>query len=216
MPIIDFILHIDTHLAALAVQYGSLIYALLFGIVFLETGVVFFPFLPGDSLLFASGAFAAQGIFDPWLLTLLFMLAAILGDAVNFWIGSTVGKQMQKKGWIPEEAMVKTKSFFVKYGPKTIVIARFLPLVRTFAPFVAGMGHMNPRTFFSYNVIGGVMWVLVFMSLGYFLGSIEFIKNNFEIAIILILILSVVPTVLEVVNHRRKEKKKDVIVEELS
>ncbi len=215
MPIIDFILHIDTHLAALAAQYGTLIYAILFGIVFLETGVVFFPFLPGDSLLFASGAFAAQGIFDPWILTVLFIAAAILGDAVNFWIGSTLGKQMQKKGWIPEEAMTKTSAFFAQYGPKTIVIARFLPLVRTFAPFVAGMGHMNPKTFFSYNVIGGVAWVLIFMSLGYFLGSIEFVKNNFEIAIFAILILSVVPTAIEVINHRRKGKKKDRMSEEL-
>lgn len=207
MPIIDFILHIDSHLAALALEYGVLIYAILFAIIFLETGVVFFPFLPGDSLLFAAGAFAAKGIFDPWLLTVLFISAAILGDALNFWLGSTVGKKIQKKGWIPEEAMHKTKKFFHKYGPKTIVIARFLPIVRTFAPFVAGMGHMEPKTFFSYNVVGGVVWVLVFMSLGYFLGAIPFVKDNFEIAIIAILVLSIVPTAIEIVNHRRRKKK---------
>lgn len=213
MPIIDFILHIDSHLAALAVEYGTLIYIVLFAIVFLETGVVLFPFLPGDSLLFAAGAFAAKGIFDPWLLTLLFIVAAIAGDALNFYLGSTVGKKIQKRGWIPEDALRKTKDFFHKYGPKTIVLGRFLPIVRTFAPFVAGMGHMEAKTFFAYNVIGGVAWVLVFMSLGYFLGAIPFIKDNFEIAIILILAFSIIPTAIEILNHKRRKKKS--LIEEL-
>lgn len=206
MPIIDFILHIDSHLVNLAAQYGTLIYVILFGIIFLETGVVFFPFLPGDSLLFAAGAFAAKGVFDPFLLVGLFIAAAIGGDALNFWLGSTIGKKLQHKGWIPEESLNKTKDFFHKYGKKTIVIARFLPIVRTFAPFVAGMGHMDPRTFFAYNVIGGVTWVLTFMILGYFLGAIPFVKDHFEIAILAILVLSVVPTLFEIYRHRKNKK----------
>lgn len=207
MPIIDFILHIDSYLSALIGQYGTFVNIILFGIVFLETGVVFFPFLPGDSLLFAAGAFAAKGDLDPWLLTVLFIVAAITGDFLNYWLGSTVGKKIQKKGWIPDEYLEKTKNFFHRYGKKTIVIARFLPIVRTFAPFVAGMGHMDAKTFFAYNVIGGVTWVLVFMSLGYFLGAIPFVKDNFEIAILAILVLSVVPTAIEIMHHRRRAKK---------
>lgn len=207
MPILDFILHIDSHLISLTAQYGAYIYAILFAIVFLETGVVFVPFLPGDSLLFAAGAFSAQGVLDPWLLTALFLMAAILGDAVNFWIGSVVGKKMQAKGWIPEEAVNKTKSFFERYGAKTIVLARFLPIVRTFAPFVAGMGHMDKKVFFFYNIIGGSAWVLIFMSLGYFLGAMPIVKENFEIAILCIIFLSVIPTAIEIYNHRRQSKK---------
>ena len=207
MHLLDILLHVDKYLADLVTQYGPLCYGLLFFTIFLETGVVFFPFLPGDSLLFAAGAFAAQGVFNPWLLTLLFMLAAITGDAVNFWLGSTVGKKMQKKGWIPAKYLDKTRDFFHQYGKKTIVIARFIPIVRTFAPFVAGMGHMEAKTFFSYNVIGGVTWVLVFMSLGYFLGAIPFVQAHFEIAILAILLLSMVPTIVEVINHKRRERK---------
>ncbi|MFN7161262.1 MAG: VTT domain-containing protein [Candidatus Gracilibacteria bacterium] len=207
MFIIDFILHIDTHLIALTAQYGAYIYGILFTIVFLETGVVFFPFLPGDSLLFAAGAFSAQGVLDPWLLTGLFLAAAILGDALNFWIGSVVGKKMQAKGWIPESAVAKTKGFFHKYGAKTIVLARFLPVVRTFAPFVAGMGHMEKKVFFFYNIIGGSAWVLIFMSLGYFLGAMPIVKENFEIAILFIIFVSVVPTAIEIYSHHRKNRK---------
>lgn len=207
MILIDFILHIDTHLIALTAQYGIYIYGILFTIVFLETGIVFFPFLPGDSLLFAAGAFAAQGALDPLALTILFLCAAIFGDAVNFSIGSLVGKKIQEKGWIPEDAVEKTKSFFDKYGAKTIVIARFLPIVRTFAPFVAGMGHMEKKVFFFYNIIGGTAWVLIFMTLGYFLGTIPIIKDNFEIAIFAIILLSVLPTVIEIYQHRKRSAK---------
>lgn len=200
---LEFILHIDTHLAHMTAHYGTLIYVIIFGIIFLETGVVFFPFLPGDSLLFAAGAFAAKGMFDPVLLTVLFIAAAVLGDAVNFWLGSTIGKKLQQKGKIPEAYIHKTQNFFHRYGKKTIVIARFLPVVRTFAPFVAGMGHMDARTFLAYNVIGGVSWVLVFMSLGYFLGAIPFVHDHFEIAIIVILLVSIVPTAMELYRHRK-------------
>lgn len=205
LNLIDFILHIDSHLGDIIMRYGSLSYAILFSIIFVETGLVLLPFLPGDSLLFAAGAFAAIGSFEIlWLLFLLW-LAAFLGDTVNYWIGHYFGQKLidHPKFPINQKHLEKTHKFYEKHGGKTIFLARFVPMVRTFAPFVAGLGKMDYKKFLYYNVSGGFVWVFGFTLLGYFFGNIPVVKENFSLAVIAIILLSVVPIFWELVKARR-------------
>lgn len=201
--IIDFILHIDVHLGQIVASYGGISYAILFGIIFVETGLVFVPFLPGDSLLFAAGAFAAIGSLNLWVVLGLMMVAAVLGDTVNYWIGHFFGDQLVNNPKVPikKEHIEETQKFFAKYGGKTIVLARFVPIVRTFAPFVAGIGKMKYAQFIAYNVIGGVSWVLVATLAGYFFGNISFVKENFSLVVIGIVVVSVVPMLVPIVKR---------------
>jgi len=204
--LIDLFLHLDEHLANIINQYGTWTYAILFLIIFMETGFVVTPFLPGDSLLFAAGTFAALGSLNVWLLILLLIIAAIAGDTVNYWIGHYLGDRAYNIKWIKKEYLDRTHAFFEKHGGKTIFLARFVPIVRTFAPFVAGMGKMSYRYFFSYNVFGGIVWVMLFTLLGFFFGNIPFVKANFEFVIIAIILLSVMPAVWEAWKARNEIK----------
>ena len=210
--IIDFILHIDVHLAELIIEYGTWIYAILFLIIFCETGLVVTPFLPGDSLLFVAGALASIGAnhINVHLMVLLLIAAAILGDAVNYTIGRFFGEQLfnNPDSKIFKQAYLeKTHSFYEKHGGKTIILARFIPIVRTFAPFVAGMGKMSYKRFASFNVVGGIAWVAIFMYAGYFFGELEFVKKNLSVLILAIIFVSVIPGVVEVMKERNKGKK---------
>ena len=202
--LIDLFLHLDEHLANIINQYGVWTYAILFLIIFMETGFVVTPFLPGDSLLFAAGTFAALGSLNVWLLILLLIVAAIGGDTVNYWIGHYLGDRAYNIKWIKKEYLDRTHAFFQKHGGKTIFLARFVPIVRTFAPFVAGMGKMSYGYFFSYNVFGGIVWVVLFTLLGYFFGNIPFVRANFEIVIVAIILISVIPAVWEALKARRE------------
>jgi membrane-associated protein len=204
---IDFILHIDKHLGEMITSYGTLTYAILFAIVFMETGLVFTPFLPGDSLLFAAGAFAALQSLNIWVVFILLTIAAILGDTVNYWIGHFFGQKLISNPKIPiKQAHIdQTNQFFDKHGGKTIILARFVPIVRTFAPFVAGIGKMTYSKFISYNFIGGILWVTLFTFAGYFFGNVPFVKHNFSLVIIAIIFLSLVPMVYHfIVEHKPK------------
>jgi len=202
--IIDFILHVDTRLLSLIQTYGNYVYILLFLIVFMETGLVLTPFLPGDSLLFIAGTLAAAGALNVILLFLILAAAAVLGDTANYWIGHFFGEKVFSR-FIKPAHMERTRRFFDRYGKKTIVIARFVPIVRTFAPFVAGIGKMNYFTFISYNVIGGVAWVALFVFAGYFFGNIPFVKNNLKFIVILIIIISLIPMLVEYIKHKREK-----------
>ncbi len=204
--LIDFILHIDQHLAELIRDYGTWTYAILFLIVFVETGLVVMPLLPGDSLLFAAGTFAALGAMNIWLLMALLLAAAILGDTVNYWIGKKIGPRAftGEIRFLKREYLDKTTAFYEKHGGKTIIIARFMPIVRTFAPFVAGVGAMNYPRFLAYNVIGALLWVVGFTSLGYWFGNIPVVKERFSLVILAIIVLSVLPVVIEVIRARRQ------------
>jgi membrane-associated protein len=207
--IIDLFLHLDAHLHELILQYGTLTYSILFAVIFAETGFVFTPFLPGDSLLFAAGTFAAKGSFNPHLLFLLLSVAAIIGDTVNYWIGHYIGMKIfdWKIPLLKKEHVEKTHQFYEKYGGKTIIIARFVPIVRTFAPFVAGVGAMTYSKFITYNVVGGILWVAIFIYGGYFFGNLPFVKNNFSWVIIVIIFLSILPGIIEFVRHKMEKKK---------
>lgn len=215
MEILTFVLHLDEHLANIVNQFGALTYGLIFLIIFAETGLVVTPFLPGDSLLFAVGALSATGILNVWVIYFSLLIAAVLGDTVNYWIGHKMGPRVFSKKnsrIFNQEYLAKTESFYAKYGGETIILARFLPIIRTFAPFVAGVGRMHYRTFFLYNIIGGFIWVTTFVWLGYFFGRIEVIKENFELAVVGIIIFSLIPVVYEYISHRKekaKRKKKD-------
>jgi len=206
--VIDFILHIDVHLAEIITQYGALTYAILFGIIFAETGFVVTPFLPGDSLLFAAGAFAALGSLNLWLLLLILMIAAVGGDTANYWIGHFFGEKIIKHPKVPikEEHIVQTEEFFKKHGGKTIILARFVPIVRTFAPFVAGIGKMHYGYFITYNVVGGFLWVLMFTLAGYFFGNIPAVQHNFTLVIIVIIIMSVLPMAYHYYADKKAKK----------
>lgn len=205
--LIDIFLHLDKHLGEIISQYGTTTYAILFTIIFAETGLIIAPFLPGDSLLFAAGALAAAtGVLDPLTLVLLLSVAAIAGDTLNYWVGKTYGlKVLQKFPFIKKEHIEYTEKFYEKHGGKTIILARFLPIVRTFAPFVAGIGTMNYSRFILYNIVGGIAWVASFIYLGYFFGNLPVIKRNFSLIILGILIVSVLPGVIEFVRHRLKK-----------
>jgi membrane-associated protein len=189
---IEFVLHLDQNLYELVQQYGVAVYAILFAIIFCETGLVVTPILPGDSLLFAAGAIAATGQLNPWGMILLLTLAAVLGDTAKYWIGAVIGPRVFSKPkslFFNPEHLRKTHQFYEKYGGKTIIIARFLPIIRTFAPFVAGVGSMSYRRFIAYNVIGGALWVPLFVGGGYFFGNLEVVKKNFTLVILAIIIL---------------------------
>ncbi len=202
--LIDFIIHIDVHLGQIISHYGVTTYAILFLIIFMETGLVFTPFLPGDSLLFAAGAFAALNSLNIWLLFLLMSAAAILGDTANYWIGYFFGKKIVAHPKIPidEGHIIETQKFFHKHGGKTIILARFMPFIRTFAPFVAGVGRMKYQRFFSYNIIGGIIWVSIATFSGYFFGNMEFVKNNFSLVILGVVLISLVPIFIEIFRKK--------------
>ena len=204
--IIDFLLHLDGHLDQIIRDYGAGTYLILFAVVFCETGLVVTPFLPGDSLLFAVGTFAARGSLDLAWCLLLLSAAGILGDSVNYWIGGRVGPAVFHRTdsrWLNPKHLVTTQRFYEKYGAKTIVLARFVPIVRTFAPFVAGIGRMPYPKFLAYNIIGGIAWVGIFVMAGYLFGNMEFVRDNFSLVILAIIIISVLPAVIEVLRHRR-------------
>jgi len=208
--VIDFVLHLDKHLSALIQTYGLGIYLILFVVIFCETGLVIFPFLPGDSLLFAAGTFAAAKDLKLWWLLLVLSAAAVLGDTVNYWIGHFVGPKVfakEKTRFFKKEYLERTHRFYEKYGAETIIIARFVPIIRTFAPFVAGIGSMSYWKFISYNVIGGVGWVAAFLFGGYFFGNIPLVKNNFSFVIIAIIIISTIPAAVEFFRHRREARQ---------
>jgi membrane-associated protein len=209
---IDFLLHIDIYLNSIIQQYGMWTYLILFLIIFCETGFVVTPFLPGDSLLFAAGAFAAIGSLDVMWLYVILSVAAIAGDTVNYWIGHFMGPKVFHDGgsrFLKKEHLDRTHAFFEKYGGKTIIFARFVPIVRTFAPFVAGIGKMTYWKFISYNVFGGLGWIGVCLLAGYFFGNLPIVKQNFTMVIFAIIIISVLPTVIEVIRHRLKAGKEN-------
>ncbi|WP_153731078.1 DedA family protein [Sporosarcina obsidiansis] len=207
--IISFILHIDEHLIEIIQNFGNWSYVILFLIVFTETGLVIFPFLPGDSLLFAAGALAAMDAFNFVLLILVFFVAAVIGDAVNYHIGKSVGTAITRNNWIgkfiDEKKMRKAEDFFNKHGGKTIVIARFMPFVRTFIPFIAGSSRMNYSYFFTFNVFGAVLWVGLFTTVGYLFGNIPFVKNNFSTIILSVIVLSVLPAFYSFAKSRKQK-----------
>ncbi len=204
---IDFILHLDKYLSVIIQNYGTLTYFILFAIIFAETGLVVAPFLPGDSLLFAAGTFAAIGTLNVLWVFIIVTAAAILGDTINYSIGKYLGaKAFEKYPKIfRKEYLEKTQNFYSKYGNKTIVLARFVPIVRTFAPFIAGVGKMKYSNFLMYNIVGGIIWVALFVFGGYYFGNLPIVKNNFSIMIIIIIVLSFVPILIEYWKHRRKK-----------
>ena len=213
MELIDFILHIDQHLQAFLQDYGVWVYAILFLIIFVETGLVVMPFLPGDSLLFATGMLAAQfpESLNVWLVMILLFIAAVIGDTLNYSIGKQVGMRIVNfkilgKQPVKMEHINKTHSFYEKYGSKTIVIARFVPIVRTLAPFVAGIGKMNYATFLTYNIVGGFIWVFGITACGYFLGNIPIIKDNFSKVVLLIILISVLPIIYSIIKEKIGKK----------
>ena len=207
--LLDLFLHLDKHLAAIIQQYGAVTYVFLFAIIFMETGLVITPFLPGDSLLFAAGTFAAIGSLNLWLLFILLSVAAIVGDTVNYWIGNKLGERAYKGEikFIKKEHIERTHAFFEKHGGKTIFLARFVPIVRTFAPFAAGASKMSYSYFFSYNIFGGLVWVALFTFAGYFFGNIPIVRENFELVIVAILVISVLPIGYEWLKARQENKK---------
>jgi len=205
--ILDFILHIDVHLAALTAQYGMWTYAILFLIVFAETGLVVTPFLPGDSMLFAAGAICSLGSMDVTVLMGLLMVAAVLGDGVNYAIGKKVGPRLftsSTSKFLNKQHLDRTHAFYEKHGGKTIILARFMPIIRTFAPFVAGVGSMRYRTFFIYNVVGAIVWVASFTMLGYFFGKQPLVKKNFTLVIGAIIVISVLPAIWEIIRSKKE------------
>jgi len=207
--LLDFVLHLDKHLSSLIQTYGIWTYLILFVIIFLETGLVVTPFLPGDSLLFAAGTFASVKALNLVWLFVVLSAAAVLGDTVNYWIGHFLGPKVfhqEKSRFFKKEYLERTHHFYERYGAETIIIARFVPIIRTFAPFVAGIGRMSYWKFISYNVIGGVAWVALFVVGGYFFGHIPFVKKNFGLVIIGIIIISTIPAAVEFFRHRRASR----------
>lgn len=216
---LDFFLHLDDHLFEMILNYGVWIYAILFLIIFVETGLVVMPFLPGDSLLFAAGTFCAGITKDGqtaelnlWLVLLLLLVAAVIGDALNYYLGKKVGLKMLQwkirgKQLVKQEYIDKTHTFYEKHGPKTIIIARFVPIVRTFAPFVAGIGEMSYGKFFRFNLIGGFSWVVGLTLLGYFFGGMKIVQDNFEVVIFGIILISIIPIIIEFIRNKAMSKK---------
>ncbi len=212
MKFVDFFLHLDKYLSDIITRYGMWTYGLLFFVIFMETGFVVTPFLPGDSLIFAAAAFAARGALNPWLIFVLCATAAVLGDTVNYWIGHKIGYKAYtgEVKWIKKEYMERTHAFFEKHGGVSIFLARFVPIIRTFAPFVAGVGQMPYGYFIRWNLIGGVTWVATFTLLGYFFGNIPFVQKNFEFVIVAIILISVIPAISEAIKARREIRKTKV------
>lgn len=216
----DFIMHIDSHLFTMIGDYGIWVYIILFLIIFVETGLVVMPFLPGDSLLFAAGAFCAGVVNEAgetaqlnlWIVLSTLLIAAIVGDGLNYWLGKNIGLKMLQweiKGYRPvkEKYIEQTQQFYAKHGPKTIILARFVPIVRTFAPFVAGIGKMHYSQFFRFNIIGGFVWIVGLTLTGYFFGNIPIVKENFETVIFSIIGISVLPIIIEAVKHQYNKFK---------
>ncbi|HMO17597.1 MAG TPA: DedA family protein [Oligoflexia bacterium] len=209
--LLDLFLHLDKHLATVIAEYGIYTYGILALIIFCETGLVVTPFLPGDSLLFAAGALSATTTLEVNTLVLLLLVAAILGDGVNYHIGKYIGSrvfQLEDRWYFKKEYLTKTQKFYEKYGGKTIIIARFVPIVRTFAPFLAGVGVMSYRKFLTYNVTGAILWVCSLTYAGFFFGELSFVKKNFGLVILAIIILSVMPAVFELIAARREKKSR--------
>ena len=206
LQLVDFVLHLDVHLDELVANYGAWIYAILFLIVFCETGLVVLPLLPGDSLLFAAGAVAASGRLDIVGLCILLVTAAILGNAVNYWVGRLAGHELQRRfpRLIKQQYLDRTRAYFERYGGKTVIIARFVPIVRTVAPFAAGVGQMTHLRYQLYNITGSVLWVLLLVPAGYFFANVPIVKENFSAVIIGIIIISVLPAVIEFVRERSR------------
>ncbi len=207
--LIEYILHLDKYLGLIIQTYGALTYAFLFGIIFMETGFVVTPFLPGDSLIFAAASLAGMGYMNVWVLYIILSAAAILGDTVNYWIGHYIGPRAFSGNvrFLKKEYLDRTHAFYEKHGGKTIIIARFIPIIRTFAPFVAGVGAMTYPKFISYNVIGGLAWVALFTFGGYFFGNLPVVKNNFSFVLLAIIFISLLPAVIEVINTRMQARK---------
>ena len=215
--LIDFILHLDTHLVELVQRYGTLSYGILFAIVFCETGLVVTPILPGDSLLFAIGALSAKGGLNVYTAALLLMLAAILGDSTNYWIGYFVGPKVfrsESSRWLNRAHLERTNAFYQKYGVKTVVIARFMPIVRTFAPFVAGIGRMYYPRFLFFSVLGSFLWIGAFVTAGYLFGNIPVVKQNFTLVVLAIIFVSILPALIEAVRAKRGRKEVNAGVEQ--
>ncbi len=210
--ILDVVLHLNDYLAGIIQTYGALTYVILFVVIFCETGLVVTPFLPGDSLIFAAGTFAALGSLNPWLLFAVLALAAVGGDTANYWIGHKIGDRVYTGNvrFIKKAYIDRTHAFFQKHGGKTIFLARFVPIVRTFAPFVAGVGQMSYGYFISYNFFGGVVWVGLFTFAGYFFGNIPFVQKNFELVIVVIILISLVPAAYEWWRARQESKTSKV------
>ena len=206
--LVDFIIHIDKHLDSIISQYGVWTYFILFLIIFCETGLVVTPFLPGDSLLFAAGAFAARGSLNPYLVFALLSVAAIVGDTVNYWIGRAIGPRVYEKDYrfLKRKHLDRTHEFYERHGGKAVILARFMPIVRTFVPFIAGVGAMTYGRFVTYNIIGGIVWIGLFVFAGYFFGNIPAVEKNFTLVVMAIILLSILPPIVEVLRARRAGK----------
>ncbi|CAN5128639.1 DedA family protein [soil metagenome] len=204
--LVNLFLHLDKHLGNIIQQFGGFTYVILFAIIFAETGLVILPFLPGDSLLFVAGTLAGSGHLSIVITYISLLAAAILGDTVNYWIGHYVGPSVftkENSRIFKKEYLEKTREFFDKYGGKTIILARFFPIIRTFAPFVAGVGKMHYQTFLLYNLIGGFLWVTLFTYAGFFFGGLEFVQHNFHYAVVAIILISLIPLIIEFINYKR-------------
>jgi membrane-associated protein len=211
MTVLDVFLHLDVHLGQVIKDYGTLTYLILFLVLFCETGLVVMPFLPGDSLLFAAGTFAALGALDLYLLLMLLYVAPILGDSTNYWIGRLIGPKIFSRDdvrFLNRRHLDRTHEFYEKHGGTTVIIARFMPIFRTFAPFVAGIGKMNYLRFLSFSVVGTLLWISCFVLAGYFFGNIPVVKRNFTLAIMAIIVISVIPGVIEFIRHKRTSTSK--------
>ncbi len=207
--VVDFFLHIDKHLITITQQYGNLSYLLLFIVLFCETGLVILPFLPGDSLLFAAGSLSALGSFNIWILLVICIAAAFIGDTVNYWIGHFFGERLfaKDRAFLKKAHLKKAQEFYEKHGAFAIVLARFVPIVRTFAPCVAGISKMKYSHFMIYNLLGGVLWVSLFILTGHFFGNIPFVKKNFEIVMVVIVLISVVPIAYEFIKAKMSKEE---------
>lgn len=206
--IVNFFIHLDVNLANLISSYGVLVYFLIFFIIFIETGLVFTPFLPGDSLLFAAGTFAGIGFLNIFVIFILLSLAAILGDSLNYLIGKYIGPKIFRSNtskFFNKKYLIKTEKFYEKYGVRAIVYARFIPIIRTFAPFIAGIGKMKYSRFLLFNIIGGLLWVSLFIFTGFFFGNIPFVRNNFEWIIFGIIFISLIPPIISMIKRKNKE-----------
>jgi membrane-associated protein len=207
----DFFLHLDKHLFNIVNDYRNWTYIILFCIIFCETGLVVTPFLPGDSLLFTAGAIAAIGLLNIWILVGLLCIAAFLGDSVNYSIGKFFGRKVFEREYrlIKREYLLRTHDFYEKHGGKTIIIARFVPIIRTFAPFIAGVGTMNYFRFITFNIIGGILWVCICSLGGYFFGNLPFVKNNFSVVVLAIIFISLLPMIIEYLKYKIKPKQNE-------
>jgi membrane-associated protein len=212
MELIQHILHLDKFIQPFIASFGPSIYVIFFAIIFAETGFVVTPFLPGDSLLFVIGALSGAGHLNIWVSYFSLLAAAILGNQLNYWLGYKFGHRFfknEKSRWFNKENLIKTHKFFEKYGGKTIIITRFVPVIRSFSPFVAGMGSMSHKSFMVYNIVGGFLWVTIITFAGYFFGGTKLVKDNFEYAVLAIVFISLLPAIIEYIRHKSEKKKKD-------